>query len=330
MVKYIIRRVLLLIPVILGVIIVVFTINYFNDSSPAYTILGASATPELVAEVEAELGLDRPYLVQLSEYLINIVTKGDFGVSYNYNIPCMQLILERLPVTMFIGVMGVLVSVIIGIPMGIIAAWKQNSVFDYGATILSTVISALPSFWVALMLILFFSVNLGVLPVSGVATWKGFVLPILAGSLPSIAMFTRMTRTSILEVIRQDYVRTARSKGLSERKIITHHVIRNGLIPVATVVGMITALCMTGSMISERIFNIPGLGLLLYNAIVTNDYIMVQSGATVTAIIICVMNLITDVTYAFIDPRIKSQYVASSRKRRIRKAQTAAEGGGAS
>lgn len=330
MIKYIIRRVLLLIPVILGVIIVVFTINYFNESSPAYTILGASATPELVAEVEAELGLDRPYLVQLGEYLVNIVTKGDFGVSYSYNVPCMQLILERLPVTMFIGVMGVLVSVIIGIPMGIIAAWKQNSVFDYGATILATVISALPNFWVALMLILFFAVNLGVLPVSGIATWKGFVLPILAGSLPSIAMFTRMTRTSILEVIRQDYVRTARSKGLSERKIITHHVIRNGLIPVATVVGMITALCMTGSMISERIFNIPGLGLLLYNAIVTNDYIMVQSGTTVTAIIICVMNLITDVTYAFIDPRIKSQYTASGGKKRIRKARPAAEGGGAS
>ena len=305
----------MLIPVILGVIIVVFTINYFNSSSPAITILGAAATPETIAEVEKELGLDRPYLVQLGEYLKNIVTEFDFGNSYIYKVPCMQMIASRLPVTMFIGIMGVLISVVVGIPLGILAAAKQNSVFDFSATILATIISALPNFWVALMLILFFSVRLGVLPVSGIADWKGYVLPIIAGSLPSIAMFTRMTRTSILEVIRQDYVRTARSKGLAERKIITHHVIRNGLIPVATVVGMIAALCMTGSMISERIFNIPGLGLLLYNAIVQNDYIMVQSGATVAAVIICVMNLITDIAYAFIDPRIKSQYVAASGKK---------------
>ena len=328
MIRYIIRRVLLLIPVILGVIIVVFTINYFNTSSPAITILGAAATPETIAEVEAELGLDRPYLVQLGEYLGSIITKFDFGNSYIYKTSCMEMILSRLPVTMFIGIMGVLISVIVGIPLGILAAARQNSAFDYSATILATIISALPNFWVALMLILFFSVRLGVLPVSGVASWKGYVLPIFAGSLPSIAMFTRMTRTSILEVIRQDYVRTARSKGLAERKIITHHVIQNGLIPVATVVGMIAALCMTGSMISERIFNIPGLGLLLYNAIVQNDYIMVQSGATVAAIIICVMNLITDIAYAFIDPRIKSQYVASSGKR-LRRARIPAKSGGA-
>lgn len=315
MFKYVIRRILLLIPVILGVVVVVFTINYFNSSSPAITILGASATPETIAQVEAELGLDRPYFVQLGSYLWNIITKFDFGNSYIYKTPCMEMILDRLPVTMFIGVMGVLVSVIIGIPLGILAAWKQNSPLDYSATVLSTVLSALPNFWVALMLVLFFSVKLKVLPVSGVATWKGYILPIAAGALPSLAMFTRMTRSSVLEVIRQDYVRTARSKGLTERKVITHHVIRNGLIPVATVVGMITALCMTGSMIAERIFNIPGLGLLLYNAIVQNDYIMVQSGAIVTAVIICVMNLLTDIAYAFIDPRIKSQYTADSRNK---------------
>ena len=314
MIKYIIRRILMLIPVILGVITVVFTINYFNTSSPAITILGASATPETIAQVEAELGLDRPYLVQLGSYLWNIVSKFDFGTSYIYKTSCMSMILSRLPVTMFIGVMGVLLSVIIGIPLGILAAWKQNSALDYSATFCSTILSALPNFWVALMLVLFFSVNLKLLPVSGVSSWKGYVLPIVAGALPSLAMFTRMTRSSVLEVIRQDYVRTARAKGLAERKVISHHVIRNGLIPVATVVGMITALCMTGSMISERIFNIPGLGLLLYNAIVQNDYIMVQSGAIVTAVIICVMNLITDIAYAFIDPRIKSKYTAGSKK----------------
>ena len=322
MIKYIIRRILMLIPVILGVIVVVFTINYFNTSSPAITILGASATPETIAQVEAELGLDRPYLVQLGSYLWNIVSKFDFGTSYIYKTSCMSMILARLPVTMFIGVMGVLVSVVIGIPLGILAAWKQNSALDYSATFCSTILSALPNFWVALMLVLFFSVELK-LPVSGVSSWKGYILPIVAGALPSLAMFTRMTRSSVLEVIRQDYVRTARAKGLVERNVISHHVIRNGLIPVATVVGMITALCMTGSMISERIFNIPGLGLLLYNAIVQNDYIMVQSGAIVTAVIICVMNLVTDIAYAFIDPRIKSLYTVGSKKKEKQQKATA-------
>lgn len=249
---------LMLIPVILGVITVVFTINYFNTSSPAITILGARQPLRPLPRWRRSWGwTGRTWYPagQLSlEYRVQIC----FGTSYIYKTSCMSMILSRLPVTMFIGVMGVLLSVIIGIPLGILAAWKQNSALDYSATFCSTILSALPNFWVALMLVLFFSVNLKLLPVSGVSSWKGYVLPIVAGALPSLAMFTRMTRSSVLEVIRQDYVRTARAKGLAERKVISHHVIRNGLIPVATVVGMITALCMTGSMISERIFNIPG------------------------------------------------------------------------
>ena len=317
MLKYIIRRILLLIPVMIGVVAVVFTINYFNHSSPAITILGAQATPEKIAEIEATLGLDRSYWVQLGEYLWNAFTKLDFGTSYIYNIPVTTLIVQRFPTTAIMGVVGVLLSVIIGIPLGVLAATRQYTIYDYGSTILSTVLSALPNFWVALMLILMFAVKLKWVPVSGLPDWRGWILPVISVAIGPIAIILRMTRSSMLEVIRQDYIRTARAKGLAERKIITHHVLKNGLIPVVTVVGMMIATSMTGTIIVETIFNINGLGLLIYSAIISKDFVVVQGSVIVCALIISVMNLITDVAYAYIDPRIKAQYV-QKKKRRIR------------
>ncbi len=315
MFKMIVTRILLLIPVMIGVVIVVFTINYMNPSSPAITILGASATPEAVAELEASLGLDRPYLVQLGEYLWNAFTKFDFGDSYIYNIPVTTLIFQRLPSTMIIGLVGVLLSILIGVPLGIWAAVKQYSAVDYGATILATVCSALPNFWVANMLILLFAVNLGWLPVSGIASWKGWILPIVAVAIGPIAIILRMTRSSMLEVIRQDYIRTARSKGLAERKVITKHALRNGLIPVVTVIGMMVGTSMTGTIIIETIFNISGLGLLIYKAVISQDYTIIQGSVIICALIISVCNLLTDIAYAFIDPRIKAQYTVNKNRR---------------
>ncbi len=318
MVKYIVKRVLLLIPIVLGAVILVFTINYFNDSSPAITILGAAATPEKIAVVEAELGLDRPYFVQLGEYLWNIITKLDFGKSYSYNVPCSELIASRFPVTAVLGLLGVIISVVIGVSLGILAAVKQYSIFDYGSTLLATVFSAVPNFWLAMMLMLVFSVKLRWFPVSGLSTWKGWILPLISISIGPISLFLRMTRSSILEVIRQDYVRTARAKGLPEHKVISHHVIKNGMIPVATVIGLFVGISMTGTIMIEKIFNISGLGLLMYGAINTNDFILLQGCVIVCAIIISGMTLITDITYAFIDPRIRAQYVNSGRKKRLK------------
>lgn len=330
MTRYIIRRVLMMIPILLGVIIVVFTINFFSESSPAVTILGATATPEKVAQVEHELGLDQPYLKQLGDYLISLVTEFDLGNSYVYKTPVAKLIAARLPSTVKVGLMGVLLSVIIGIPLGVLAAVKQYSVLDYGATFLSVILSAVPSFWLALMLITTFSVRLGWLPVSGVGTWRHYVLPVISVAIGPIAMITRMTRSSMLEVIRQDYIRTARAKGLSEIKVIFHHVLQNGLIPVATIVGMMIGISMTGAIIVETIFNIPGLGTLMNSSISSKDYITVQGCVLICAFIVTSMNLLTDIAYAFIDPRIKAQYTAGSKKsKRQGKTDSARKEGGA-
>jgi len=325
--RYVLRRVLLMIPILFGVVLIVFTINYFNASSPAYTVLGSAATPENIAIWEHQNGLDRPYLVQLFEYYKNIFVHGDFGTSYIYNLPVMQLIGERIGKTVFIGLMGVVLSVIIGIPLGMLAAVKQYSVFDYGSTFLAVLCSALPNFWISLMLVYLFAVKLRWLPVTGVQSWQGYILPIVSVAIGPIAYITRMTRSSMLEVIRSDYVRTARAKGLEENRVITHHVLKNGLIPVVTVIGQMAGTAMTGTVIVENIFNISGLGLLMYTAITSNDYITTQTTVIVCAFIVTVVNLLADISYAFIDPRIKAQYENSGRKKKIKKADLAVTGG---
>ena len=328
MIRYIIRRILLMIPILLGVIIVVFTINFCSESSPAVTILGATATPEKVAQVEHELGLDRPYLEQLGSYLYNLVVKRDLGNSYVYKTPVAKLIAARLPSTVKVGLMGVVLSVIIGIPLGVLAAVKQYSVLDYGATFLSVILSAVPSFWLALMLITIFSVNLHWLPVSGVGTWKHYVLPVISVAIGPIAMITRMTRSSMLEVIRQDYIRTARAKGLREGTVIRRHALKNALIPVLTVVGMQMSMVMGGSVIVETIFSIPGLGAYMMAGINARDYPVINGCVVVLSLSICVMNLLVDIAYAYVDPRIRAQYERPKKKQKT--AAAAANGGGQS
>ncbi|MBP1736338.1 MAG: nickel-transporting ATPase [Oscillospiraceae bacterium] len=313
MTKYIFRRILMLIPVLIGVVVIIFTINFFSKVSPAVLLVGANATPELLAAKEAELGIDRPYLVQLASYFWNIIAHGTLGTSYVYRQPVWDLISVRLLVTIKIGFCAAMFSAIIGIPLGILAAVKQNSIFDYASTIVAIVMAALPSFWVCLMLMLFFGMQLKVVPISGLPNWKGYLMPIIATGMMPVAMTMRMTRSSMLEVIRQDYIRTARAKGLKESTVIFKHALKNALIPVLTVVGMNLGLSMTGSVISETIFNIPGLGLLMNNSIAQKDFITTQGCVLVAAIIVCVMNLVTDLAYAFVDPRIKAQYSSGRR-----------------
>jgi peptide/nickel transport system permease protein len=311
----------------LAVVVIIFTINYFTPGSPAVSILGAAATPENLATVEHEWGLDRPYFVQLGEYLWNIITKFDFGTSYSYKRPVMEVIGERVGVTCLLGFLSVIVTVVLGIPAGIISAAKQNTPVDYIATTIAVVLAAMPSFWLALMLILLFSVKLKWLPISGLGTVKHWILPVFTVGAFPLANIVRMTRSSMLEVIRQDYVRTARSKGLTEREVLTKHVLPNGMIPVSTSVGMMLGFAMTGTIIVETIFNIPGLGTLLNTSVNMYDYNLTQGIAIVCATIICGANLLTDLAYALLDPRIKSLYVNSTKKRKKKaKADTAAEG----
>lgn len=313
MIKYTIKRLLLMIPILLGVILVVFTINYFSTGSPAMALLGSAATPENIASVEHELGLDRPYFVQLGEYLWDIITKFDLGNSYAYKRPVIEMIGEVVGKTVALGLLGTALCILIGVPLGILAATKQYSVIDYISTIFATLLAALPSFWLALMLMLLFSVKLGWLPISGLDGPLSYILPVLSiGAFP-VAMITRMTRSSMLEVIRQDYIVTAKAKGLPSSVVIFRHAMRNGMIPVVTMIGVSAGLAMTGTIIIETIFNIPGMGMLMNSAINKYDYLLTQGVVLICAIIICGTNLLTDLVYALIDPRIREQYANSAR-----------------
>jgi peptide/nickel transport system permease protein len=319
MIKYILRRIFIMIPILLGVIIVVFTINYCSTGSPAIVILGNAATPENVAKVEHDWGLDRPYLIQLGDYIKNLVTKADLGTSYVFKRPVAQMISERLGVTVTLGLLSIAFSVVVGIPLGILSATKQYSIFDYASTIFAVIIAAIPSFWLASLLMLLFSVKLGWLPISGLGTPAHWILPVVSVGAFPVAMITRMTRSSMLEVIRQDYIRTAKAKGLPSGIVIFKHALKNGMIPVSTAIGIMAGLSMTGTIIIETIFNIPGLGTLMNTAISKDDYILTQGIVLVCAIIICGVNLLTDILYAFLDPRIKAQYTDSTRKKKSQK-----------
>lgn len=314
MLKYIIRRIFLVIPVLLGVTVLVFTINYFTSSSPAVAILGADATQERVEELEHELGLDRPYIVQLAGYLKQIIVDHSLGDSYIYNEPVTSLVGERLVNTLKISLPSVLVAIIIGVPLGIWAAIRQNTMIDYSTTTLAIVLSALPGFCLAILMILLFAVKLKWFPVSGMEGIRSFVLPVLSAGAATIAQDARMTRSSMLEVIRQDYIRTARAKGLPEKTVIWKHAMKNALIPVITVIGTSLGGCLGGSIVVEQIFNIPGMGTLIRNSITSRDYITVQGCVLICAVMVVFMILITDLAYAVVDPRIKAQYESNSKK----------------
>ncbi len=324
MFRYIIKRVLMIIPILLGVLVVVFTINYFSAGSPAFTYLGSKATPENMAALEHEWGLDRPYIVQLLDYIWGILSKGSLGISYVYQRSVTELIAAKIRPTIIVGLLGASLSLIIGISLGILAATHQKSVFDYGSTFLAILLNALPNFWVAMLLIIVFGLKLGWLPLSGLGSWQHYVMPILAVSLGPIALVTRMTRSSMLEVIRQDYIRTARSKGISEHAVIWRHALKNALIPVVTVAGLIMGSSVTGTVIIETVFSIPGLGLLIASSISSKDYNTAQGCVLVCAVIISLFTLLTDIVYALIDPRIKAQYENQSKhKARLVKAAAA-------
>lgn len=305
MLKYILKNILLIIPTLLGVVIVVFTINYFTPGDPVVLMLGADYTEEQYEETAAELGVDQPYFVQLYNYVKNIVTKLDFGTSYKTKLPIMDDVAERLPVTLKLGLLTCLVTILVGIPFGIISATKQYSVFDYVVTFVSLFFSSVPGFWFSMMMILAFSLKLNWLPASGIESWKSYVMPVIGGAVSSIAMLTRQTRSSMLEVIRQDYIRTARAKGVSERVVIWKHALRNALIPVVTIVGMQLGAIMGGSAIIETIHSFPGMGTLLLTAINGKDYPTIQTIVLLLAAIICLMNMLVDIAYGFVDPRIR-------------------------
>ncbi len=315
MIKYILRRLLLIIPVLLGAIIVVFTINFFSTTDPAMIKLGLSASdPYKLAAMRETMGLNRPYIVQLADYIWNLL-HGNLGDSYVYSKTVWELLAGRIPNTLRLGVGAMVISVCIGIPLGILAALHQNSAVDYITTTFAVVMNAMPGFLVAVLLMVVFALKLGWFPVSGADGFKSFVLPVIAAGIGPITQNARMTRSSVLEVIRQDYVRTARAKGIAEGKVIVRHVMKNSLIPILTMVGSGLGTCLAGSILVEMIFNIPGMGMLINSSIMAKDFITVQGCVVVCAIVVALANLLTDLAYAAIDPRIKAQYTAGSRRK---------------
>ncbi len=325
MLKYIVRRLLLIIPVLLGAIIIIFTINYFNTTDPAMVKLGISAQDEeLLEQTRHEMGLDRPYIVQLGSYLWDLL-HGDLGDSYIYASTVAELIGGRIPNTLIISIGAIIISVCLGIPLGLAAALHQNSIVDYLTSILAILLNAIPGFLIGVVLMQVFGVTLGWLPVSGTDTWQGYILPIIAAGVGPISQNARMTRSSVLEVIRQDYVRTARSKGIAEGQVISRHVLKNALIPILTMVGNGLGAAMAGSILVEMIFQVPGMGTLINNSINNKDFITVQGCVLVCAVVVALMNLLTDLAYAAVDPRIKAQYTAGSKDKKKKAAPAAKE-----
>ena len=307
MLKFIGKRVLMLIPVLIGVSLIVFTLMQLSPGDPAMIILGAQAAPEDIAILREEMGLNDPLVVQFFRFLFGMFTL-DFGTSYKDGLPVLTKLLEALPYTAQLTFSAIIVALIIGIPMGIISATKQYSIFDRIATVLALIGFSTPNFWLSIMLILVFSVNLQWLPVSGTGSILHLVLPSIALGLQSAAVFTRMTRSSMLEVLNMDYIRTARAKGLSERVVILKHALKNALIPVITVVGLQIGLLFGGAILTETVFAWPGVGRLMIDSIRAKDTPVVQGGVIFTASIFVFINLLVDILYAYVDPRVKAQY----------------------
>lgn len=313
--KYILRRLLWMIPVILGVTILIFTIMFFIPGDPVKLLLGPDSTPEQVEAKRVELGLDDSYLTRLGRYVGGIVTRFDFGESWVYNTPVTSELLSRLPRTLAISLACMLLQIFIGIPLGVVAAVNHNKWGDRVTMFIALIGISMPEFWVALMLVLLFALNLGWLPPYGIGSWVNYILPVIALSLAGIATQARQTRSSMLEVIRSDYITTARSKGMSEMQILFKHALPNALLPVITVIGNGLGRLLAGAVVIEAIFSIPGVGMYLVGGINTRDYNVVMSSVIILAIVFALIMLLMDLMYAAIDPRIKSQFTAKKKRR---------------
>lgn len=309
MYRYVLKRLVLLIPIILGVTFIVFLIMALTPGDPGSLILGTSAPKDAIDKLNHELGFDKPFFSRFFSYISNAL-HGDFGKSYRTNKPVFDEIFARFPTTLMLAALGIMVSVIIGIPLGILSAVKQYSKLDIISTMIAMLMNAIPGFWLGLMLMIVFSLQLGILPSNGVETISGYILPTITLGVPSAAGIIRLTRSTMLETIRQDYIRTARAKGASEKKIIWKHALRNALMPVITVVGMDFGALLGGTILIESIFSIPGLGTLLLTAIRMKDIPQVMAAVIFLATLFCVIMLIVDLIYAYIDPRLRSRYVS--------------------
>lgn len=306
--KYVIKRLLMLIPVILGVSFLVFFIMSLSPGDPARTILGENAPQESVDALREELGLNDPVIVQYVNYMKDLL-HGDLGESYKSGRPVFGEIVARFPATLKLAFWGMVFAVVLSIPIGIISATKQYSITDSVSMVFALLGVATPNFWLGLMLIIGFSLKLRWFPSGGMeAGWRSLILPVITLGTGCMANITRTTRSSMLEVIRQDYIRTAKAKGVSRNKVINKHALKNALIPVVTVIGLQFGSLLGGAVLTEAVFSWPGVGTFLVSSIKAKDTPAVLGCVIVFSICFSIVNLCVDLLYAYIDPRIKSKY----------------------
>jgi len=304
MIAYILRRLLMLVPVLFGVVLVSFSLLHLVPGDPAEILAGTEATAQDVARIRAEYGLDKPLVVQFAHFVWN-AARGDLGISIESRHPVRELLFQRLAFTLQLSLVSILVASTIGLLAGIISSTRQYSIFDTAGMLGALFGISMPIFWLGLLLILIFAVKLHWLPSGGTGSLRYLILPALALGSASAAVIARMTRASMLEVTRQDYIRTARATGYSEEVVIFRHALKNAMIPVLTVFGLEFGYMLGGAVLTETVFSLPGIGRLLVEGIFTRDYPVVQGAMILVATTFVLVNLLTDVAYAFFDPRIR-------------------------
>lgn len=307
MVKYIAKRLLEIIPTFLLLTLLVYTILSLSPADPALMRLGSTATKEAIEEVHHELGLDKPLLVRYGTYMWNLVTKGDMGKSWVMQTSVQKNFMERLPNTLLLTAMALLLTIVVGIAAGVFAAVNQNSAADRITMILAMLLISLPNFFLSLICQIYICLKLRLLPVTGASTLRHFILPAIMLAASRVAGQVRLTRSSMLDVIGQDYIRTAYAKGCTKGRVIMHHALRNGLLPVITGIGNQVGGLVAGAVTVETIFAIPGIGSMLVNAVRSNDIPEFMGPIIFISLLVCVVNLFVDFLYAVVDPRVKLQ-----------------------
>ncbi|MDR0839265.1 MAG: ABC transporter permease, partial [Oscillospiraceae bacterium] len=313
MIRYIVKRLLLMIPILLGISLIVLLLIDITPGDPARLILGTQATQEQVEALREEMGLNDPLPVRYVRFVGNAL-KGDFGKSYTNSRSVWTEMMQRFPYTLLIAGMSLILSVLIGIPLGVYAATHQYTWKDNAAIVASLFCVSMPGFWFALILVQIFCVKLRWLPPSGIEKWQGWILPTVSLALGYAAGISRQMRSSLLEVIRQDYITTARAKGQTEGKVLYRHALKNALIPIIMTVGSIFGMSLGGALIAEVIFSVPGLGSYTLSGLSNRDYPVIQGSVLFLSALFSIVILLIDVMFAFIDPRIRSQYVRKKKK----------------
>ncbi len=307
MIRYAIKRILLVIPVLIAITFIIFSLLHFSGD-PARVILGEQASGDQIERLREEMGLNDPFLVQYGRYAKKVFVDFDLGRSYVTKRSVNDEIKIRYPKTLTLALSGIVVAIFIGVPLGVISATKQNSIADNISMFLALIGVSMPVFWKGILFMLLFSLTLKWLPTSGYGTWQQMILPAISLGLGSAAIIARMTRSSMLEVYRQDFIRTARAKGVREFLVVNRHALRNALIPVITVIGLQFGYLLGGAVITETIFSIPGIGKWIVDGISKRDMVVVQGGVLLIAMTFSIINLVVDLVYGFLDPKIREQY----------------------